>query len=103
MARYDYLPINTNTNARVFALLHVKPVCLGSYRVKQIGAPMPGSIIDVKVEVGKAVKKGTVLAVMSAMKMETVVASPMNGTVAKVAVAAGDMLSAGDLIAVVSA
>jgi pyruvate carboxylase len=68
-----------------------------------IGAPMPGSIIDVKVEAGKVVKKGTVLAVMSAMKMETVVASPMDGTVKKIAVAAGDMLSAGDLIAVVAA
>ena len=31
---------------------------------------MPGSIIDVKVEAGNVVKKGTVLAVMSAMKME---------------------------------
>ena len=63
---------------------------------------MPGAIIDVKVEAGKVVKKGTVLAVMSAMKMETVVASPIDGTVKRVAVAAGDQLSAGDLIAVVA-
>ena len=38
---------------------------------------MPGSIIDVKVEVGKVVKKGTVLAVMSAMKMEVCGVPPL--------------------------
>jgi pyruvate carboxylase len=68
----------------------------------QVGAPMPGSIIDVKVEVGKAVKKGTVIAVMSAMKMETVVASQIDGTIKELAVVPGDMLSAGDLIAIIA-
>ncbi len=63
-----------------------------------IGAPMPGSVVDVRVKAGDTVKKGAPIAVLSAMKMETVVASPLDGTVARVAVAKKDVLKAGDLL-----
>jgi pyruvate carboxylase len=63
-----------------------------------IGAPMPGSVVDVKVEVGKKVDKGAPLVVLSAMKMETVVASPVAGTVKRVVAKKGETLAAGDLL-----
>ncbi|MFO0682794.1 MAG: pyruvate carboxylase [Sandaracinus sp.] len=63
-----------------------------------IGAPMPGTVVDVRVKQGASVKKGEPLCVLSAMKMETVVASPIDGTVQRVAVAKSDVLKAGDLL-----
>ena len=58
----------------------------GSVTVK---APMPGNIMKVNVKPGDAVKKGDVLLVLEAMKMENDVCSPEDGTVASVEVAKG--------------
>ena len=63
-----------------------------------IGAPMPGTVVDVRVTQGATVKKGQPLCVLSAMKMETVVASPVDGTVARIAIVKSDALKAGDLL-----
>ena len=54
-----------------------------------IKAPMPGNIIKVNVKPGDAVKKGDVLVVLEAMKMENDVCAPEDGTVASVEVAKG--------------
>lgn len=54
-----------------------------------IKAPMPGNIMKVNVKPGDAVKKGDVLVVLEAMKMENDVCAPEDGTVASVDVAKG--------------
>uniref|UniRef100_A0A674NP74 Pyruvate carboxylase n=1 Tax=Takifugu rubripes TaxID=31033 RepID=A0A674NP74_TAKRU len=64
----------------------------------QVGAPMPGKVLEVKVEVGAKVEKGQPLCVLSAMKMETVVNSPLSGTVKAVHVAPDSSLEGDDLI-----
>ncbi|XP_030287226.1 pyruvate carboxylase, mitochondrial [Sparus aurata] len=64
----------------------------------QVGAPMPGKVLEVKVEVGSKVEKGQPLCVLSAMKMETVVNSPLAGTVKAVHVTADSSLEGDDLI-----
>ncbi|CAF1015861.1 unnamed protein product [Rotaria sordida] len=64
----------------------------------QIGAPMPGQVLDIKAKVGDTIKKGDTVAVLSAMKMETVVKSPMDGKVKQVHVNAGQQIHGDDLI-----
>ena len=54
-----------------------------------ITAPMPGTILDVKVSVGQTIQKGDVVCVLEAMKMENDICAPADGTVASVEVAQG--------------
>ena len=60
---------------------------------------MPGKILNVKANVGASVKKGDVILVLEAMKMENDVVAPEDGTVASINVAAGDAVEAGDVLA----
>jgi len=63
-----------------------------------VGAPMPGTVIVVRVKEGDVVKKGQPLVVLSAMKMEMVVQAPVSGKIKKI-VATKDMKVEGnDLI-----
>jgi pyruvate carboxylase len=64
----------------------------------QVGAPMPGRIVNVAVKTGDNVQKGDKLFAMEAMKMETSVVSPRPGVIAAVHVKEGDQISSGDLI-----
>jgi pyruvate carboxylase len=63
-----------------------------------IGAPMPGVVLEVRVKVGEQIKAGTPLLVLSAMKMETVVAAPVSGKVKSIHAAVGDNMLGGDLL-----
>ncbi|XP_054151115.1 pyruvate carboxylase, mitochondrial [Melozone crissalis] len=67
----------------------------------QVGAPMPGEVVEVRVKEGTTVAKGDPLCVLSAMKMETVVTAPVGGKVTKVHVRPGLSLEGEDLIAVI--
>ena len=62
---------------------------------QSIDAPMPGNIISVNVKPGQAVKKGDVLLILEAMKMENEIMAPVDGTVANVAVAPGQTVQSG--------
>ena len=65
-----------------------------------ISAPMPGNILAVNVMVGDAVKKGDVLMVLEAMKMENEIMAPCDGTVASVGVNAGATVETGAVLCV---
>ena len=65
----------------------------------EVAAPMPGKILNVKASVGTAVKKGDVILILEAMKMENDVVAPEDGTVASINVATGDAVEAGDVLA----
>ncbi|RWS31313.1 pyruvate carboxylase-like protein [Leptotrombidium deliense] len=63
-----------------------------------VGAPMPGSVLDIRVREGDRVEKGQPLLVLSAMKMEMVVQSPVSGVVKKVYAQKDMKLEGDDLI-----
>jgi pyruvate carboxylase len=63
-----------------------------------IGAPMPGVVVELRAKLGASVAVGDPLVVLSAMKMETIVAAPLAGKLERIAVAVGDSLGAGDLL-----
>ncbi len=71
----------------------------GSQGAKKLKAPMPGKILAVKASVGQAIKKGDVVLILEAMKMENEIVASEDGSVASVNVGAGDMVEAGDVLA----
>lgn len=64
----------------------------------KINSPMPGNILSVKASAGQAVKKGDVLMILEAMKMENEICAPQDGTIASVQAAAGDSVESGDVL-----
>ncbi len=60
-----------------------------------VTAPMPGTILKVNVTQGQAVKAGTVLCILEAMKMENEIMAPKDGTVTQVVVAKGATVDTG--------
>ena len=64
-----------------------------------VTAPMPGKILGVKASVGQAVKRGEVIMVLEAMKMENDIVAPSDGTVATINVAVGDAVESGATLA----
>lgn len=67
----------------------------GSVVVK---APMPGTVVNVVVSAGQAVKAGDDLVFIEAMKMETPVKAPQDGTVATIDVAKGESVDSGKVL-----
>lgn len=63
-----------------------------------INAPMPGTILSVNVKPGQAVKKGDVLVMLEAMKMENEIMAPADGTVGAVNVTKGQSVQSGDVL-----
>ncbi|WP_341349677.1 biotin/lipoyl-containing protein [Clostridium hydrogeniformans] len=68
---------------------------------EKIECPMPGTILKVNISEGQTIKKGDVLFVLEAMKMENEIMSPVDGKVAQVAVQKGAAVNTSDLLAVI--
>ena len=69
---------------------------------ESVNAPMPGTILAVNVQNGTAVKKGDVLMVLEAMKMENEIMAPCDGTVASVNVTKGAAVDTGAVLCVIA-
>ena len=65
----------------------------------KVTSPMPGTIVNVKVSVGQQVKKGDVICVLEAMKMENDIPAPQDGVIASINVQKGASVNAGDVLA----
>ncbi len=75
------------------------PAAGGAAGSVKVSSPMPGKIVSVKASVGQKVKKGDVILILEAMKMENEIVSPQDGTVASINVSAGQSVEAGNLLA----
>ena len=94
--------VEENTNgaapvaaAPVPAAAPAAPAAAGSVPVN---APMPGTILDIKVKAGAAVKAGDVVMILEAMKMENEISAPQDGTIASIDVRKGDTVNSGDVL-----
>ena len=67
---------------------------------ERITSPMPGTILAVNVAAGQSVKKGDVLMVLEAMKMENEIMCPRDGVVSSVQAAKGAAVESGTLLCV---
>lgn len=68
---------------------------------EQVLSPIQGTVVGVKVKVGDAVKKGTVLFIVEAMKLENEVVSPFEGTVTEILVEKGANVASKQALAVI--
>ena len=68
---------------------------------EKVNAPMPGTILEVKVAVGSTVKKGDLLFVLEAMKMENEILSPVDGKVTFVGTTKGSSVDTGAALCVI--
>ncbi|MCQ2561090.1 MAG: biotin/lipoyl-binding protein [Clostridia bacterium] len=67
----------------------------------QIKAPLPGTVLSVKVSMGQQVKSGDVLMVVEAMKMENDIVAPADGTVKQILKDKGAVVATGDVLMVI--
>ena len=66
-----------------------------------VSSPMPGTILEVKVQNGAAVKQGDVLMILEAMKMENEIVAPCAGTVKQLLVQKGSTVETDAVLAIV--
>ena len=78
----------------------VKPAAASTGK-SGVKSPLPGVILDIKVNVGDTVKKGQVIIILEAMKMENEIVAPCDGTVKQLAVQKGSTVATDALLAVV--
>jgi 3-methylcrotonyl-CoA carboxylase alpha subunit len=94
--------IDGNTH-RLISVDPRRPAQGSAAAIGKIVAPMPGTLTKIAVAVGDAVKKGAVLAIVEAMKMEHAVLAPRPGKVLEVRFAAGDLVPEGAELVVLEA
>ena len=78
-----------------------KPAAVKPGAGTPVNAPMQGTVLKVAVTIGAEVKKGDLICLLEAMKMENEIFSPCDGKVTSVAVTAGQSVATGALIATV--
>lgn len=70
----------------------------GKAKVSELKAPMPGLVIDIRVEVGQQVAKGDPILLLEAMKMENIIKSPVDAVIKKIAYQKGDAVEKGAVL-----
>lgn len=63
-----------------------------------VKAPLPGTVLDIRVSAGQSVKSGDIMLVLEAMKMENEILAPRDGVVAGVSAVKGASVNTGDIL-----
>lgn len=84
------------TNMSSSSEVATSPTSINSGEGEAVAAPMPGTIIDIRVKVGDQVVKNQVLLVLEAMKMENEIVATKNGTVTALHVLKGEAIDVGN-------
>ncbi|EGD48739.1 biotin/lipoyl attachment domain-containing protein [Ruminiclostridium papyrosolvens DSM 2782] len=95
-------PVAVSSNPRASKPGHTASARLAQPQAGKPGdvaAPMPGTVLKLKVNLGDEVKKGQVLLILEAMKMENEIVAPADGKVTVLTVEAGKSVTAGELMA----
>ena len=71
---------------------------MSDQKINEIKAPMPGLVLDVKLNVGDSVEKGDSILILEAMKMENVLKSPAEGVVKSIHINKGDAVEKNQLL-----
>ncbi|SPD74692.1 Acetyl/propionyl-CoA carboxylase, alpha subunit [uncultured Desulfobacterium sp.] len=85
---------------REWALARYMPTVEKRLKSNQLECPMPGLIVDIRVQKGDRVYKGQELVIIEAMKMESAVASPRDGEIEDVVVKQGQAVEMGNILVV---
>lgn len=75
-----------------------KPAAPASAGSVKVNSPMPGKILALKATVGQALKRGDVVIILEAMKMENEIVAPQDGTLASINVTIGQNAEAGEIL-----
>lgn len=90
------VPKNETVKSENLKVVTEAVVSLDNSKGEAVKSPMPGSILDIKVDVGSKVKKGQILIILEAMKMENEIFAPCDGVVAQIMVIKGSTVSTND-------
>lgn len=78
------------------------PAPTGSGEGVKITSPMPGTILDIKVNVGDRVEENQVVIILEAMKMENEIVTSVGGSVTGINVTKGQTVASGDVLVTVA-
>ena len=78
------------------------PVATAPAGGETVASPMPGTILSTNVSVGASVKKGDVLMILEAMKMENEIMAPCDGTISSLNVSNGTSVETGTVLCVIA-
>ena len=84
------------------AVVAAAPAAAAAAGTTPVNSPMPGTILDVKVAVGQAVKEGDLVCILEAMKMENEIYAPCAGSIAQVLVTKGQSVDTGAPLVTIS-
>ena len=92
-----------NGQARIVRVLDqnqtaTKPINQKADGDNQIGAPIPGKLVEIKVKPGDVVKDNDPLFIIEAMKMETTITAIQDGVIKSVLLSNGDLVESNDLV-----
>lgn len=92
-------PVAATAAAPIAAPVAAAPAATGAG--EKVTAPMPGTILDIKVAVGDTVSKGQVIMILEAMKMENDIVASCDGKVTSVLATKGATVDSGDALATI--